>query len=199
MPNNKIKKISNIKNIEKAHPYSRKATQMNRAVLREERTAQKKVERDGPKRMAVERMLWFKYAMPDDKPALSDADLHDIVTDYINRNDDEIDKLHKQHQARKERPKPTKLDILEALRAKDSLEYSHGTIEVPALTDARTVELLKAWDGDHNSMSSIKKIRVRNPIAVAAAQAAKATAAGAAAARAEARAEAKAEANAMQE
>ncbi|KAL2918969.1 translation machinery-associated protein 16 [Polyrhizophydium stewartii] len=191
MPNNKKKSVSNIKGVDKAHPYSRKAQQAQRAILRESHLAKKKAERDEPKRLAVERLLWFKFAVPDTTPAvaLTPDEIHATIDLYIDRNADEMARLATQAQARKNRPRPPQLALLEALREKDVAEYAGVGIEVPVLTDPENVAALKAWEGDYNSMALVKMVRVRNPVTVAAEREAKARAAAAEKEAAAARAE----------
>ncbi|EGF79990.1 hypothetical protein BATDEDRAFT_5937, partial [Batrachochytrium dendrobatidis JAM81] len=142
MPNNKKKSVSSIKGLDKAHPYSRKALQVQRALHRDTELTKKKADRDNHKRLAVERLLWFKFAAPDPPAEITEADVHSIIDMYINRNEDEISQI--MSQLRKNRPKPGRLGILESLREKDLAEYNAG-IEIPSLTDTKNVEMLKNW------------------------------------------------------
>ncbi|KAH9254773.1 hypothetical protein BASA81_007191 [Batrachochytrium salamandrivorans] len=144
MPNNKKKSLSNIKGLDKAHPYSRKALQIQRALHRDDSISKKKLDRDQHKRLAVERVLWFKFAIPDPPEVTTEADVHAVIDMYINRYEDEIAQI--KSQLRKNRPKPGRLDLLESMRAKDLAEYNGG-IEVPLMSDIKNVELLKAWEG----------------------------------------------------
>ncbi|KAJ3047275.1 hypothetical protein HK097_011694 [Rhizophlyctis rosea] len=164
MPNNKIHNIKKIKDLDKAHPYSRKATQARRALNRGEAIEKKASARNVERTRRVERTLWFKFAVPEDCTVAGVDMVHDIIRQYIGRNDDEIEKLRST--LRKNRPRPARLDLLETLRAKDLQEYATSGIELPILTDAKNLERLKTWEGDYNNMDTIKVVRVRDPIKV---------------------------------
>ncbi|KAJ3159168.1 hypothetical protein HDU86_002070 [Geranomyces michiganensis] len=165
MPNNKKKKISKIDNAATAHPYSRKATQLRRALNRDDKLHSQKKAGDVKKTRVVDRMLWFKYALDDNLVAATLEHAHEIVRMYIGRHDAEIDELVAR--LRKGRPPPGRLELLRNLRAKDQQEYNNG-IEVPNLTDPKNVVTLKAWEGDYNGLSHIKSIVLRADAAAAA-------------------------------
>ncbi|KAJ3171139.1 hypothetical protein HDU88_008175 [Geranomyces variabilis] len=168
MPNNKKKKISKIDNAATAHPYSRKATQLRRALNRDDKLHTQKKAGDVKKTRIVDRMLWFKYALDDDLVAATLEHAHEVVRMYIARHDDEIDEIVAR--LRKGRPPPGRLELLRNLRAKDQQEYNNG-IEIPNLTDAKNVAALKAWEGDYNGMAQIKSVVLRADAAPAAATA----------------------------
>ncbi|KAJ3282856.1 hypothetical protein HDU79_009610 [Rhizoclosmatium sp. JEL0117] len=157
MPNNKKHKISKIKGAEKAHPYSRKATQMRRAYAREERVDKLKSSKDASRTLEVDRMVWFKYALPDEVEAATPELVHDLIDQYINRNEDEIEEL--KSQIRPNRPKPPRIQLLEMLKGKDMHEYRTG-MKVPILTDAANVVRLRKWEGDYNGITAIKMTSV---------------------------------------
>ncbi|KAJ3329026.1 hypothetical protein HDU76_008798 [Blyttiomyces sp. JEL0837] len=159
MPNNRKIKVSKIKGIEKAHPYSRKADQLRRAYAREERIGKAKSAKDIEKTRAVDRMIWFKYALPDDVPCADQEMLHDLISQYINRNSAEMTTL--QSTIRPNRPKPSKLTLLEMLKSKDQQEYNAG-ITIPDLTDPANVVVLRSFEGDYNALPRIKVISVRS-------------------------------------
>ena len=120
--------MSKIKGADKVHPYSRKAEQVRRAYAREERMQNVKSAKTIERELAVNRLVWFKHAIPYDdieKEGLDLEDiLHDLVDMYINRNDDEMDQLLKN--ARPGRPKAVRLIHLEMLKGKDKHEYATG-------------------------------------------------------------------------
>ncbi|KAJ3181090.1 hypothetical protein HDU85_003795 [Gaertneriomyces sp. JEL0708] len=157
MPNNKKLKLSKIKAVDKAHPYSRKAVQMRRAINREEKLGKQKSASENKKTRIAERVLWFKYALPEDTPAATNELVHEIIQLYIQRNDDEIQQV--QSKWRKNQPKPARLDLLLLLKQKDMDEYRDG-MEIPLLTDAKNVTALRHWDGDYNALPAIKMTTV---------------------------------------
>ncbi|KAI9102820.1 translation machinery-associated protein 16 [Phlyctochytrium arcticum] len=160
MPNNKKHKMSKIKDVEKAHPYSRKAVQARRALSREEKMVKIKNASDSKKIRIAERIMWFKYALPEELPAATPEVVYDVIEQYIQRNSDEVERI--QSTLRKNRPSPPKLDMLQALAKKDEQEYING-IEIPLLLDQKNVTILRAWDGDYNGISRIKMVTVRRP------------------------------------
>ncbi|KAI8817951.1 translation machinery-associated protein 16 [Fimicolochytrium jonesii] len=158
MPNNRVIKMSKVKQSEKAHPYSRKAVQMRRAMNREDKLAKNKSASDVKKTRAVERMLWFKYALDEELTAATKEQVHDIIGQYINRYDLEIAELTEN--MRKGRPPPARLELLKTLRSKDIQEYNTG-IEVPQMMHPKNVVALRKWEGDYNGIGEIKTVVVR--------------------------------------
>ncbi|KAI8916743.1 hypothetical protein PhCBS80983_g04437 [Powellomyces hirtus] len=162
MPNNKKHKLSKIKDGDKAHPYSRKATQMRRAINRDEKMGKQKSASEIKRTRLVDRMLWFKFVIENDMQTATIEQVHDIIQMYIGRHDAEI--LTIEQSLRKGRPPPGRLELLRILRAKDMQEYNNG-IEIPQLTDAKNVTRLKEWEGDYNAMASIKSVIIRKDLA----------------------------------
>ncbi|KAJ3270283.1 hypothetical protein HDV01_000398 [Terramyces sp. JEL0728] len=153
--NNKKKTLKNIKGLDKAHPYSRKASQMKRAILRTSTMSTKDSLRQEPKQRVVDKLLWFKEKAGNVLPM---DELREVIEEYINRNMDEIIELKKNW--RQGRPKPSRLDLLENLHSKELQDFKLG-FEVPDLTDSAVIDYYKAWKGDYNAISDIKIIRVK--------------------------------------
>ncbi|KAJ3075394.1 hypothetical protein HDU98_008223 [Podochytrium sp. JEL0797] len=169
MPNNKKHKVSKIKGAESAHPYSRKAGQMRRAYAREEKVEKLKTNKDADRTREVDRLVWFKYAMPDDVDVATPEMVHDLIDQYIHRYSDEIEEL--KSQIRPNRLKPAKIAMYELLMGKDKHEYDTG-MKMPNLTDAANVVRLRRWEGDYNGISAVKMVSVvasKKPVAAAAA------------------------------
>ncbi|KAJ3230161.1 hypothetical protein HDU81_004737 [Chytriomyces hyalinus] len=156
-PNNKKHKVSKIKGAEKAHPFSRKAAQLRRAFAREERVAGLKTMKDADRTRAVDRMVWFKYAIPDEVPNANLELVHDLIDQYINRNEDEIEEL--KATIRPNRQRPPKIALLEMLQGKDRHEYATG-MRVPDMCDAANVARLRKWEGDYNGIGAIKMVSI---------------------------------------
>ncbi|KAJ1536656.1 hypothetical protein HK096_009052, partial [Nowakowskiella sp. JEL0078] len=192
-PNNKKKSVKEIKASDRAHPKSRKAIQMRRSIQREGKVVSQKASRINERNRAckkilyiiffinfqqVERIMWFRFAIPDEVEAASTQELHDTIVmfvmlfkhnsflflncyRYINRHEEEINELMKN--VRPGRPRPPQLDMLEALKRKDSNEYATG-FEVPDITDPTQLQILRNSQGDYNSVNGrVKLIRLRNP------------------------------------
>lgn len=152
--NNKKKSLKQIKGLEKAHPYSRKALQMNRVLLRTESIKQNNVQNAIPKQYKVERVLAFKELIQMN----TGMDHHDLISIYINRNNAEMESLELVHALRKNRPPPAKLINLQNLKKANIQEYEAG-FEVPCF-DADNILFLEEWKGDFNAMQNIKMVRV---------------------------------------
>ncbi|KAI9230120.1 MAG: hypothetical protein DHS80DRAFT_12922, partial [Piptocephalis tieghemiana] len=127
--------LKTIKNREKAHPFSRKANQMNRAILRTERLQKAKAARLG-------------------------LEMRPILESFISRYDEEMFELEANR--RPGRPKSGRETELELLRQREAETYTAG-MDVPDLTSPSTVKILRAWDGDHNSILRIRTIRLTAP------------------------------------
>ncbi|CAG8510933.1 23438_t:CDS:2 [Gigaspora rosea] len=153
MPNNKKKTLKQIKKKDSViHPSSRKAAQLQRAFLRKDRLDKTKLRRYSESvRPIVDRILWFKYALDDSLPCATKADIYDLIEMYISRNDDELSKIKSLKINGAVRPKTVKEDLIEALKLKEQKEYIEG------------FGTQKEWDGDPNSLSRIKLIRVEDP------------------------------------
>ncbi|KAJ3198858.1 hypothetical protein HDU82_000960 [Entophlyctis luteolus] len=157
MPNNKKKSIDKIKGIEKAHPFSRKAKQVRRAYAREDRIAKVKSINDEIKTRQVDRIVWFKYALPDDLTSATPDLVHELIEQYINRNEDEINAL--KATIRPNRPKPAKLDVYLMVMGKDRQEYEAG-FKLPDLCNAANVSKLREWEGDYNGLAAIRMVHI---------------------------------------
>jgi translation machinery-associated protein 16 len=158
--NNKKKTIKDIKGLDKAHPYSRKAVQMKRAILRQATGSQKEVIRHEPRKRAIDKLMWFKEQLPTSNE-MSMEQIHEILEKYIQRNSTEIQEIKKT--LRPGRPKPNRLDLLETLREKELQDYKVG-MDMPDLSLPENVQLLREWDGQYGSITRIKTTRVKRPV-----------------------------------
>ncbi|KXN65300.1 hypothetical protein CONCODRAFT_80802 [Conidiobolus coronatus NRRL 28638] len=145
MPNNKRHSLKDIKNKDKAHPYSRKANQIQRAIDRSIKVEKKK--------MRAERFLWFSHALDEELISATMEEVHDLIQTYLDRNEEELSTNSKSFQA----------DMIKLQHAKELKEYEVEGFEVPDLTNMKNVKLLREWDGDVNSIQSIKSVIITKP------------------------------------
>ncbi|CAG8672621.1 10003_t:CDS:2, partial [Funneliformis caledonium] len=138
----------------------RKAAQLQRITLRKDRLERDKARRISEAQPIVERLLWFRYALDDALPCATKAEVYDLIEMYIARNDDDISNLDSPKYVHK--TKSSKQFLLDALKLKEKREYMEG-FEIPNLMDPKNVKILRQWDGDTNSMSRIKTIRIEDP------------------------------------
>ncbi|KAI8082371.1 translation machinery-associated protein 16 [Thamnidium elegans] len=159
MGNRKIT-LKTIKNREAIHPYSRKAQQISRVYQRKEKL-QKKENQKANNPMG-ERWIWFRYAFEEDKVVATKPEMHELVEAYLVRHDDEIEELEQDRHRGHKKPKGPRQDHLEALRISERNEYISG-MELPDMTNGKTLKLLREWDGDKNSMPRMTTIRLQKP------------------------------------
>ncbi|KAJ2885197.1 translation machinery-associated protein 16 [Coemansia aciculifera] len=164
-PNNKRKRVSKIKDKEKAHPYSRKARQINRAMHKETHIAKAKSERINMALGRGQKIVWFRDNMDKGeedvdaklkKKVWTMVELRQLVDVYLARNDEEIETIL----AKKEEGKNLlqKESLFLQLVDSEVKEAKLAGVEVPDLTNGAVVKALRAWDGDLNSITTIKLV-----------------------------------------
>ncbi|KAJ2003708.1 translation machinery-associated protein 16 [Coemansia thaxteri] len=162
MPNNKRKRVSKIKDKEKAHPYSRKARQINRAMHKETNIAKAKSERINAAMGRGQKIVWFRDNMEQasseepKKKLWSMLELRQLVDAYLARNDEEIETLMDKKKEGKALLQKESLFL--QLVESEVKEAKFAGVEVPDLTNGAVVKTLRAWDGDLNSITTIKLI-----------------------------------------
>ncbi|KAJ2103423.1 translation machinery-associated protein 16 [Coemansia sp. S100] len=165
IPNNKRKRVSKIKDKEKAHPYSRKARQINRAMHKETSIAKAKSERINAALGRGQKIVWFRDNMDKGeeeveaklkKKMWTMVELRQLVDVYLERNDEEIETIL----AKKEEGKNLlqKESLFLQLVDSEVKEAKLAGVEVPDLTNGAVVKTLRAWDGDLNSITTIKLV-----------------------------------------
>ncbi|KAJ3208273.1 hypothetical protein HK099_000098 [Clydaea vesicula] len=134
---------------------------MRRALHREDKLEKINSMKTTVQRNLSDRILFFKYAIPDDNKVCSSEEILDVVDTYLNRHEEEIETLTKS--LRKNRPKPARLIFLETLKTQESKEFTGLGLELPDLTKLDNIIKLKKWDGDYNGISLIKMMVFRDP------------------------------------
>ncbi|ORZ18991.1 hypothetical protein BCR42DRAFT_411995 [Absidia repens] len=161
MPNNKRHTLKTVKKREELHPYSRKAQQLSRIIMRKDKLTTTRGATT-TKDLLAQRWMWFRFALDESLPCTTKADMHDMIEMYLERNDDELKRLQQERVTTK-RPKTSREHMIEAAIASDKDEYKSG-MELPDLTNGKAVKLLRAWEGDTNGMNLIKTIRLHKPV-----------------------------------
>jgi translation machinery-associated protein 16 len=158
--NNKKKELKQVKGLAKAHPYSRKAKQVQSIMLRKENLHKNLIKRQSAHELLIARLLTMQQIIGDE------SDINKVALNYIARNDNEIKLLN--DIIRPNRPKPPRLALLQNLRLKDEAEFEAGMM-IPEMT-IKNLAVLKNWflktdirNGDYNSMALISMIRVVRP------------------------------------
>ncbi|KAI8646246.1 translation machinery-associated protein 16 [Parasitella parasitica] len=159
MGNRKIT-LKTIKNREAIHPYSRKAQQISRVYQRKEKLAVK--EKKKANNPLGERWLWFRYAFDEDKTVATKPEMHELIELYLERHDEEISELEKERCRGHKTPKGARQQLLESVKIREISEYISG-MELPDMTNGKTLKLLREWDGDKNGMPRMTTIRLQKP------------------------------------
>ncbi|KAJ2079807.1 translation machinery-associated protein 16, partial [Coemansia sp. RSA 988] len=162
-PNNKRKRVGKIKGKEKAHPYSRKARQISRAMNKESQIARTKEERVKVAMAHGQKQVWFRDRINEEdlleQKSWTIEQLAKLVDDYLQRNDEEIEEIEAGRV--KGRALAPKDSLFMQVTETEKKEAKLGGIEVPDLTSAFMVKTLRSWDGDVNSVSTIKLINCK--------------------------------------
>lgn len=106
--------------------------------------------------------MWFRYAFEEDKPVATKPEMHELIELYLERHDEEISDLEKDRSRGHKKPKNARQQLLESIKAREASEYISG-MELPDMTNGKTLKLLRDWDGDKNSMPRMTTIRLQKP------------------------------------
>ncbi|KAK4050370.1 translation machinery-associated protein 16 [Microbotryomycetes sp. JL201] len=154
MPGNRVKTLKALQSRKggaassKLHPNSRRAKQLQRVELRAHKLqVQGRVHRSGEVKR-VDRLLYFVHALDEDRDQISLDELHQIVSDYISRDDAERDELEHERQQRsnwrKTEGKSKRETEIDKQKEQETLEYKTGFV-VPDLTNAENVFICRQW------------------------------------------------------
>ncbi|GAA5849858.1 hypothetical protein JCM5353_001720 [Sporobolomyces roseus] len=180
-PNNRVKTSSALQGKKgkvggkQIHPNSRRAKQLQRVELRSKKLeVQGRVQRS-LEVQRVDRHLYFVHALPEDATSISLPDLHQILIDYINRNESELVELAAERAARtwrKTEGKGKRETELEKLKEDEESQYKVGFV-LPDLTLPENVVLCRQWirpapakktqnakGGDPSFLGRIRLIRI---------------------------------------
>ncbi|GAA5949772.1 hypothetical protein JCM3765_007683 [Sporobolomyces pararoseus] len=181
MPNNRVKTSSALQGKKgkvggkQIHPNSRRAKQLQRVELRSKKLeVQGRVQRS-LEIQRVDRHLYFVHALPEDATSISLPELHQILQDYINRNESELVDLAAERANRtwrKGEGKSKRETELEKLREDEQNQYKVGFV-LPDLTLPENVVLCRQWirpapskstknakGGDPSFLGRIRLIRI---------------------------------------
>ncbi|KAJ1965205.1 translation machinery-associated protein 16 [Dipsacomyces acuminosporus] len=113
-----------------------------------------------------QKIVWFRDNMDLDeqgeaiedekllKSAWSKAELGRLVDVYLRRNDEEIEEIKAKR--RPGRPLNAKDELVLQVNEVEVKEAKLAGIDVPDLTNGLVVKTLRKWDGDLNSITTIK-------------------------------------------
>ncbi|TIA87370.1 hypothetical protein E3P99_03206 [Wallemia hederae] len=144
--------MKKIKNRESLHPGSRKAEQVTRVNLRLNKLDQKKkaMDTDKSNKMARYHYIAGRIAELDPQPSrISVQDLHSLVEQYINREDEVYGQLKSEREARdkslkRKSGRSAREGEIEVRKERELSEFKSGFV-VPDLTDETTMHLFKQF------------------------------------------------------
>jgi len=141
------------------HPKGRKFKQLNRATLREQKIADKKMQHVEKKEFELLRVKFLQEAITnrEGQETFSLDEIKLFIEAFLTRDDEELDKLKAER--RKGRPPTNRQLLLENKKKHEAQEYLSGYL-VPDLTDKLTVELLRNWNGTSGGAGIFKYVHV---------------------------------------
>ena len=155
----RILSLKKIKGKDKSvHPASRKANQIQRAALRDERISNATLARTKTQMSLVNKVGFFKVAaIASNKASLDEESIKSLIYTYINRHANEIKDLAQKRRAGRA-PSPREDALRMGLDAEMS-EFKSG-FSAPDLRDEEVMNKLKAWHGDYGGLQQIAFCRI---------------------------------------
>ncbi|OQD77305.1 hypothetical protein PENDEC_c003G02697 [Penicillium decumbens] len=139
------------------HENSRDAQRLRRAGARDERLIKHNANVDQARRPYLDRIRYFYEAVQTIENPLSDTELAEIVTKYINRDEEEMAQL--QQERRKGRPPTRREEALTQRTQTEEKEFKTG-FWMPDLSDADVLIAVKHWNRQWSGLSPLKFIRL---------------------------------------
>ncbi|GJN92021.1 hypothetical protein Rhopal_005049-T1 [Rhodotorula paludigena] len=153
MPNNRVKTTKALQSKKtkiaqgQVHPNSRRAKQLQRVELRAKKLELNSKVRRAHEVSEIDRHLYFVHALPADATSISLPDLHQLLSDYIQRNESERVALAAEREGRswrKTEGKGKREVELEKQKEDEESEYRSGFV-LPDLTLPENVVLCRQW------------------------------------------------------
>lgn len=141
------------------HPKGRKFKQLNRATLREQKINEKKVKHIEKKDFEFMRIKFLQEAINnrDEQETFTLEEIKLFIEAFLSRNDEELEQLKAER--RKGRPPTNRQVALENMTKGEQQEYDSGYL-IPDLTDAKTVERLRNWNGTTGGTNIFKYVHI---------------------------------------
>lgn len=133
------------------HPRSRKAEQLNKKVVHNNKKDKKKIDKKLKMKPKIERFQWFFKKIDFSKEKLTTEEIKSLIDEYVNEKNQEYEK--------EESKKGNLNTTLELKRNIENQEYSNNNFELPDLTDSNTMELFKLWNEQSNIFPKLKMKR----------------------------------------
>lgn len=140
------------------HENSRDANRLRQAGAREDKIARIMTAAHKSNGVYVHRVLWFQEAMNErGSSPLSDAEIQQLVEDFIAREQEELDELKAAH--RPGRPRSKAEERLQDRIDAEEREFKAG-FWMPDLRNEECLTKLGRWGGQWGGMSTMTYVRV---------------------------------------
>lgn len=139
------------------HENSRDARRLRQAGAREDKIARIMTAAHKSNGIYVGRVSWFQEVVKERESPLSDAEIQQLVEDFIAREQDELDELKAAH--RPGRPRSKAEERLQNRIDAEEREFKAG-FWMPDLRNEECLTKLKRWGGQWGGMSTMSYIRV---------------------------------------
>lgn len=143
--------------IHSLHENSRDAKRLRRAGARDDRVARLSATRERNNKPWTARIVFFQEHLPETLHPLDSESIQTLISDYLARNDEEIDLLKAERRAG--RPASNRQTILEDQKKVEQREYDSG-FWLPNLQDEETLVKLDQWKGDWIGLGIMRFSRV---------------------------------------
>ncbi|KAJ5220356.1 hypothetical protein N7468_009560 [Penicillium chermesinum] len=139
------------------HENSRDARRLRRAGHRDDRLSRHASMTLKARQPYTDRIEFFHDAVQSIDQPLTDADLTELVTRFINRDTEELTQL--QQERRKGRPPTRREEALKQRLQTEEKEFKTG-FWMPDLTEEDVLFALKRWNGQWSGLSTLKFLRL---------------------------------------
>ncbi|PLW11764.1 hypothetical protein PCANC_16848 [Puccinia coronata f. sp. avenae] len=196
MPNNRVKTTKALQSkkgkavLSKLHPHSRRAKQINRIALRDDKLALNKKEKKKQGNALTSRLIWFieahkhasgagsapandsinvdqhQHQQPPEPTSDDLAHLHTLINRFIARNSAQIthEVTKRKNGQFSNRPKSAAQEKLESLARAEMIEYATNGFVLPDLRTPENLKLLDEWKDSHRCdrsfLARVKLIRL---------------------------------------
>ena len=145
------------------HPNSRHASQIARQSHHELKKQKSKSDTTNKQEQLRQRLQWFQDNMDPQKTSFSKHDLAVMVTDYLERFNEELEQINivnsvgnrqsKQHVARE--------TAIRFTLERETVEFEGVGIEVPDLINGKNLNYFRSWTGEVRYFPNIKLRKIK--------------------------------------
>lgn len=153
-----LKKLQKKQSSTQLHPNGRKFKQLGTAELRQSKLNTLKAKRNDLHERKLERHRFFQALDKQlQKDVYTEQELRTMCEEFVNRNLPELQEMEKSR--RPGRAPTNKHQQLKLLYDNEQEEFTTG-LNVIDLTDPKTVENIRRWDGEWGGLNTLKMTRI---------------------------------------